>query len=56
MPPTKGVIRKMRVEQAKTVRYRLPIGDTDVELTPLLGRPLVLEYSGNIFCIEWHSV
>ena len=52
MPPAKGVIRKMRVEQAKTVRYRLPIGDTDVELTPLLGRPLVLEYSGNIFCIE----
>tara|TARA_B100001123_G_scaffold380112_1_gene449516 strand:+ start:715 stop:1512 length:798 start_codon:yes stop_codon:yes gene_type:complete len=42
----------MRVEQAETVRYRLPIGDTDVELAPLLGRPLVLEYTGNIFCIE----
>jgi len=47
-----GTIRKMRVEQAEPVRYRLPIGDTLVELTPLLGRPLILEYSGSIFCVE----
>ena len=52
MTDFEGAIRKMRVEQAEPIRYRLPIGDTLVELTPLLGRPLTLVYSGNIFCVE----
>ncbi|GIT27390.1 MAG: hypothetical protein CM1200mP41_34340 [Gammaproteobacteria bacterium] len=31
---------------------RLPVGDTEVDLSPYLGNTVALEYSGKIFCIE----
>ena len=47
-----GAIRKMRVVPTVPVSYRLPVGDSEVDLSPYLGRTVALEYSGKIFCIE----
>ena len=47
-----GVIRKMRVVPTVPVSYRLPVGDSEVDLSPYLGCTVALEYSGKIFCIE----
>jgi len=47
-----GAIRKMRVVPTVPVSYRLPVGDSEVDLSPYLGCTVALEYSGKIFCIE----
>ena len=45
-----GTIRKLRAELGETVQYRLPLGDEELPLNPLLGKTLRLEFSGNILC------
>lgn len=47
-----GHLRKMRSELADPVRYRLPVGDAEVELNPLLGQTLRIEYLGEIHCVH----
>jgi len=47
-----GVLDKMQVKLELPVEYRLPLGDQTVELNPLLGRPIRLRYTGNIFCVH----
>ena len=52
MNQVQGTIRKMRVTPTAPISYRLPVGDTEVDLSPYLGSTVALEYSGKIFCIE----
>lgn len=47
-----GILRKMKTRLESPVTYRLRVGDDDVPLNPLLGKPLQLEYSGKIFCVH----
>jgi hypothetical protein len=45
-----GPLDKMQARLEQTVQYRLPLGEQSIELNPLLGRPIRLRYTGNIFC------
>jgi hypothetical protein len=47
-----GGVRKMISELAGPVRYRLPLGDCEVPLNPLLGQALTLHFEGEIRCIH----
>lgn len=46
----KGPLDKMRVKLEATVAYSLPLGEQTVALNPLIGRPIALRHTGNIFC------
>jgi len=45
----------MTTELADSVIYRLPVGDAELDLNPLLGQSLELRYSGQIFCVHCHK-
>lgn len=45
-----GPLDKMRVEHATPVRYRLPLGEAELPLAPLIGQRLLLEFLGRISC------
>lgn len=45
----------MTTELADSVIYRLPVGDAELDLNPLLGQRLELRYSGRIFCVHCHQ-
>lgn len=47
-----GSLQKMTSALAEPVQYRLPVGDQDIALNPLLGKKLSLRYSGQIFCVH----
>lgn len=47
-----GNLRKMRVSLATPVNYRLLLGEESIELNPLLGKKLMLRFSGEINCIH----
>ncbi len=47
-----GTIMKMEVELSETVKYKLPIGDDKLNMNDLIGKYIVLQYNGNIFCIS----
>ena len=49
---TTGVIRKMVVEATEPVSYWLPMGQERLEMQPLLGSQISLEFTGQIYCIE----
>ena len=42
----------MRTELVDPVHYRMPVGETLIDLNSLLGQEISLVYSGRIFCIE----
>lgn len=46
-----GKLEKMRCEPGPPVAYRLPVGDSEVAVNPLLGKKILLEYLGNIECL-----
>ena len=48
---TKGIVRKMVTRLEYPVSYQMRLGDERVDMNPLLDKPLVLEYSGNIYCV-----
>lgn len=48
----KGTLRKMKTRLAAPVEYALRAGDDDVDLNPLIGKTLQLEYSGTINCVH----
>lgn len=45
-----GTLSKMRASLESTVQYRLPVGDEEVDLSPLIGKTISLNHTGNIFC------
>ncbi|MBI3772930.1 MAG: DUF2797 domain-containing protein [Gammaproteobacteria bacterium] len=47
-----GNLRKMPVLLATPVNYCLLLGENSIELNPLLGKKLVLRFSGEINCIH----
>ena len=47
-----GCLRKMRVEATRPVSYLMPVGDALLAVNDQLGRPLRLQYTGNIHCVE----
>ena len=49
---TTGVIRKMVVEATEPVSYWLPMGEERLDVQPLLGSQISLEFTGRIYCIE----
>lgn len=49
---TAGKVRKMKTALEAPVQYRLPLGDAEVSLNPYLGKPLRLEYGGQINCVH----
>lgn len=48
----RGILRKMKTRLQAPVDYRMRVGDADVPLNALLGKPLSLVYSGQIFCVH----
>ncbi len=47
-----GGLKKMRATLTDPVDYFLPVGDAEIALNPLLEKPLQIEFSGNIFCVN----
>lgn len=47
---TSGTLTKMPAHTSSTLEYVLPVGDSQVALTPFLGKPLTLKHTGQIFC------
>lgn len=45
-----GDLDKMRVSQGSPVNYQLVLGDQVVDMNPLIGQSIRLEYSGSIHC------
>jgi len=50
-----GCLQKMTTKLESPVQYRLPVGDSELELNSLLGQRLELRYSGQIFCVHCHK-
>ena len=46
-----GNLRKMKVSHKDLVNYHLRIGQNDINLNPLIGNKLRLEFTGQINCI-----
>ena len=47
-----GTLRKMKSRLEQPVSYRVPLGDEEVLLNPLLKKKIRLEYTGNIHCVH----
>ncbi len=47
-----GTIRKMRSQLGAPVTYSLPIGEQELPLNDLIGKPVTLTFTGNIYCIN----
>ena len=47
-----GNIRKMASVPGDVIQYRLPIGEEEVDMNPLIGHHFHLEYLGKIHCIR----
>lgn len=45
-----GVLDKMRADLDGVVSYRLPVGDAEIDLNPLIGHTITLQHTGNIYC------
>ncbi|MEO2267200.1 DUF2797 domain-containing protein [Pseudoalteromonas pernae] len=49
-----GTLKKMKTQlgssPAEAVQYQLPVGDELLSLNELIGRPVTLTHTGNIFC------
>jgi len=50
-----GCLQKMTTKLENPVIYRLPVGEAELDLNPLLGTKLELRYSGQIFCVHCHK-
>ncbi len=47
-----GCLQKMTTQLAEPVIYRLPLGESELALNPLIGEKIELRYSGKIFCVH----
>ena len=52
MSSASGNIRKLKGRLDSPVSYQLPIGEQAVDLNPLIGNEITLEFSGTINCIH----
>jgi hypothetical protein len=48
---TSGNILKMRTEYADPVKYFLTLGDTELPMNDLIGKPINMKFNGQINCI-----
>lgn len=48
----RGIVRKMSSRLEETVVYSLRLGDAKLPANGLIGAPLKLEFSGDIYCVE----
>lgn len=46
----KGTLDKMPAEFSDPVRYKLRLGGHDISMNELVGRPVSLRFTGNIYC------
>lgn len=46
----KGTLRKLTASLDGQVEYSLPVGEHSVALNPIIGKPLSLHFTGNIYC------
>jgi hypothetical protein len=46
----RGVLDKLRSTLTNPVEYQLPVGETHIQLNPLIGKSITLTHTGNIFC------
>ncbi|TXK95453.1 DUF2797 domain-containing protein [Methylococcaceae bacterium CS1] len=47
-----GTLRKMKTELQQPVKYHLSLGEQLIELNPLIGQTIKLNYTGKIFCVH----
>lgn len=47
-----GTLDKLRASLDGVVSYRLLVGEEEVELNRLIGQPIRLTYTGNIFVVH----
>lgn len=47
-----GSLQKMTTQLAEPVQYRLPVGEAELALNPVLGQHIELRYTGQIFCVH----
>lgn len=47
-----GILRKMKSRLEQPVSYRMRVGEKELSLNELLGKPLRMAYSGQIFCVN----
>lgn len=47
----RGTLEKMITEPGEPVRYRLDLGDAQIDMNARIGQSVKLEYTGKIFCI-----
>jgi hypothetical protein len=47
-----GNLIKMRSEAAEPIRYFLPLGETEIDLNPLLGKQINIKHNGVINCVN----
>lgn len=47
-----GILSKMKTELQQPVKYYLPLGKELIELNPLIGKAIKLNYTGKIFCVH----
>ncbi|MCI5105955.1 MAG: DUF2797 domain-containing protein [Pseudomonadales bacterium] len=47
-----GILRKMKSRLQSPVDYRMRLGNEEVPMEALLGKPLQLQYSGKIYCVH----
>lgn len=45
-------ILKLKTKHDDIVQYSLPIGEESIDLNSLIGKPIKLEFSGNIYCLD----
>ena len=47
-----GNVRKMKTDLVAPVSYALPLGDQQLDINPLLGQHLQMQFEGVINCIH----
>ena len=52
MSSQSGILRKMHTQLAEPVEYQLVLDNTEFPLAPWLGKPIVLQHTGKIYCIH----
>ena len=46
----RGTLNKMKTRLESVVQYELAVGEQRLALNPLIGRPITLSHTGQIFC------
>ena len=47
-----GTLLKLKSEHKDIVQYKLPLGEELVDLNPLIGKDISLNFTGNIYCVD----